>query len=281
MVCLASQQEDRLTRLIPQNLNRVAVVKTRDKRSAELAAACSARAWLDQATVLKQDMKAWVLSGESSVGPVVVKSMLLDQPADLLKRALGVTRLMRQWRGGELLARHGFAVARSLALWRGRDAQGRLVESLAMERHSGKTVLQYLAERDLPSVAEFALARALGSQAARLARAGLVNRDHKPSNLLVQPGDGNQGTVVVVLDTVAIRRARPRAALVHMLFELIVEPVGCRVKAPLGLRLALVRAAVKEFGWPRSEVPRLWSDVRARLAAHGDPTPKINPLADA
>jgi hypothetical protein len=264
----------------------MSILRIADGNAGVLLRLCATDGWKRGATVLKHDERSTVLTGESSAGPVVVKSLLLDRPKDVLSRMFSVTRFVRQWGGAELLARHGFAVATPLALWRGRDEQGRLVESLAMERLSGKTVLRHLADRDLPRDEQFALARELGSQAARLALAGLVNRDHKPSNLIVKSlagvsgSVGASGSVVAILDTVAIRRARPRAALVHMLFELIVEPIGCRLEIPLGLRLAAVRSAVREAGWPRKEVTQLWRDVRAALLAHGDPTPRINPLAD-
>lgn len=264
--------------MIDRASNQVVIVKAVGESGAAAAACCATSEWTRHAQVLKRDQREWVIAGDTPSGAVVVKSMVLDRPLDALKRWLGITRLMRQWRGAEILGRHGFVVARPLALWRGRDERGRLVESLAMERLPGKTVLRHLHDRDLAPDDESAVARQIGKDIARLARLGLVNRDHKPSNLLVQPVAGARGSVVAIIDTVAIRRSRPRAALVHMLFELIVEPIGCGISVPLRLRLWVLRAAVDEMGWQRREIVRLRREVRERLAAHGDPTPKVNPL---
>lgn len=223
--------------------------------------------------MLKEEGSTSVLAGDSPAGAVVVKRMVMDRGTDFIRRWCRATRLERQWRGAALLLRHGFSVARPLALWRSRDARGRTVESLAMERLHGETVLRHMADRSLSREAEFALARVLGEQAARLAMLGLVNRDHKPSNLLVLEGGS-----VAILDTVAIRRGRKWPSLVHMLFALIVEPIGCGVNVPSALRLGTVRAAACAAGLKQQDVARLWREVRARLERHGDPRPRINPL---
>jgi hypothetical protein len=242
----------------------------------------SANGWAERAEWLKQDERSTVLAGDSAAGPVVVKSLLVDRPKDLLSRALGVTRLMRQWRGAEVLALRGFVVARPLVLWRGRDDAGRVVESLAMERHAGKTVLRHLADGDLSAEMEAAVARRIGEDVARLARLGLVNRDHKPSNLLLHPSEPQAASlkpVIAILDTVGVRRSRsPREAAVRMLFGLTVECVGTGVLPRLSTRLTVVRAAAAGLGLPRREVAWLWLDVRERLGRHGDPRPRVDPL---
>lgn len=238
--------------------------------------------WHRAAAVLKRDERSSVLAGDSPLGPIVVKSLLLDRPKDWLSRAFGTTRLMRQWRGAEVLARHGFTVARPLILWRARDEQGRIIESLAMERLPGRTILQHLADRDLPPDVEAAVARRLGEDIARLARLGLVNRDHKPSNLLLIPPKPQASSLkpsIAILDTVGIRRSRsPRDALVRMLFALTVECVGTNTLPRFSTRLTLTRAAAAGLNLPRSDIPWLWFDVRDRLACHGDPTPRVDPL---
>lgn len=284
---------------------RVRLIRSRTPAAGRLPAALASDGWPARAEVLKQDERSSVLAGESPAGPVVVKSLLLDRRADALKRAVGGTRLLRQWRGAEMLARYGFAVARPLVLWRGRDERGRVVESLAMERLHGRTIIELMADHDLPRNGAFALARALGEQTARLAMLGLVNRDHKPSNLLVvlsepeaQARDheplaragGDSGASaslarasgsdvrIAILDTVAIRRANPWNALAHMLFELIVEPIGCGVAPSPALRRAAARAAARTMGLPADDALRLWREVRARLDRHGDATPRVSPV---
>jgi hypothetical protein len=234
--------------------------------------------------VLKEDRGLCVLAGDSPAGPVVVKRMVMERLGDRLKMALGWSRLARQWRGAEALARKGVAVARPIVLWRGRDERGRVVESLAMERVRGETVLRRMARRGVPPAERRALAEALGAQVGALARRGLMNRDHKPSNLVLR-GDGpGAPATIVVLDTVAIRRSRPWPALVRMLFSLVVEPAGCGVGIPASLRLRAVRASVRAAGLPGdpgAHARRLWHEVRDRLARHGDPTPRVDPLRPA
>ncbi|MBL8747376.1 MAG: hypothetical protein JNK58_13605 [Phycisphaerae bacterium] len=246
---------------------------------AALASLCASEPWVGRSEKFKQDERSSVLSGETFVGPVVVKSMRLDRPLDSLRRRLGITRLTRQWKGAAFLDRHGFAVAPPLALWHGRDALGRPIQSLAMARLPGQTVLQHLADRDLPPEDESAAARIIGEDIARLALLGYVNRDHKPSNLLLlRNAVAGAAPRIAILDTVGLRRCGKWSALVRMLFELVVEPTGCRVEIPLRLSLTTLHAVVRAAELRPTDGARLRRAVRDRLAAHGDPTPRINPL---
>lgn len=265
---------------MPEHLdNSLSVIRASDGEGRAIALHCSKPDWRERAAVLKREERAWVLAGDSPAGPVVVKSMTQGRMKGFLGRLFGQTRLMRQWRGAQLLRKHGFVVAMPIVLWQERDARRGIIESLAMPRLRGVTVLDALAEGSAGSKA-MEIARAAGAMVGRLARLGLLNRDHKPSNLLVLDGDRPGETPpIAILDTVGIRRCDRDEALERMLFSLIVEPIGCGIRVPIALRVTAVRAALAGTGLPAEDLRRVWNAVQRRFDAHGDPTPRINPLA--
>lgn len=241
-------------------------------------------AWRRASRVIKADARSSVMEGRVGGARVVVKSLRLGGPADVLKRLLRVTRLERQWRGAELLAARNVPAAGPLLLWRGRDTSGVLIESLVMEHVEGRTMLSLLRGGGLSEASMRQLARAAGEQAAMLASMGLVNRDHKPSNLLVmsdaaralESGEARAlapGSIAI-LDTVAIRRAPPIEARRSMLFSLLVEPIGVGAAPSPLARRAAVRAAARENATAALED---WRAVATRLKEHGDPTPAVDP----
>lgn len=254
----------------PAPRNQPRIIKAAGALAPAVAMHCATREWADGASVLKRDAGSWVLAGGSPAGPVVVKSMPADRPADALKMLFGRTRLLRQWQGAEVLARLRIPAARPIALWRSKDPQGRIIESLATEWLQGETVLHRVAS---PSASLDTLARDVGRLTGRLAGLGWFNRDHKPSNLMVLEGGG-----IALLDTVAIRRAAPRAALTRMLFTLLVEPIGCAVRVPARLRAVVMLAACRELGFSGEDRRVLRRRIEQRLSRHGDPRPKVNPL---
>ncbi len=266
-----------------------------------MARALMSSAWRDGARVLKREGGAEVLAGESVAGPVVVKSMRGSGGIGVaLSRLLRRSRLERECAGGERLARAGIDVAPFLALWRWRDERGDAVESLAMRRIEGPTLLQAMADPPADPAQRIALARAAGGLVARMLAAGLFNRDQKPSNIIVQGnggggggggggGSGSDAPRLVLLDPVGVRRpgltgnAKARR---RMLFSLIVEPIGCGLDVPMRWRLEAMRAALGPVAAARGSFAA--STVRADFRAidqmlfdHGDPTPSINPLGDA
>lgn len=266
---------------MPEHLDKsLSVIRALDGEGRATALHCSTPDWRERAAVLKREERAWVLAGDSPAGPVVVKSMTLGRMKGFLGRLFGQTRLMRQWRGAQLLRKHGFVVAEPNVLWRERGSQGEIVESLAMPRLQGVTALDSLAHTVAGSARSHSIVRAIGSEVGRLARLGLLNRDHKPSNLLVldsdRPGETRR---IAILDTVGIRRCGRDEALERMLFSLIVEPIGCGIGVPIALRVTAVRAALAGAGVPAEDLRRMWKAVQRRFDAHGDPTPRINPLS--
>jgi tRNA A-37 threonylcarbamoyl transferase component Bud32 len=253
----------------------VRVVRSRVSNPRALAAEVGDPAWSASAKVLKRDGRTAVLEGRVTVDgrarDIVVKVMRADRPKDRLARRLGGTRLMRQWSGAALLERAGIATPACLALWR--SAGG--VECLAMERAEGRTLLHEMARAGIPVRDRHALAGEAGRLVAQLVRAGVFNRDHKPSNIMVR-WDG-AGPRLSLIDTAGIRRRRAGGETV-MLAKLVIEclGVGARPRTPIMMRALCVCAT--ELGWDRARRRRTWKLVEYVISAHGNPRPKDDPL---
>ncbi len=234
--------------------------------------------------VVKHTQAATVLAGEVRVGGdalgVVLKVRRGGGLSEALKIAARESQLHRQWRGTELLARAGIPTATGLALWSGRE-DGQVVVVAAFERLDGEDLI-HLYER---GVLTGRLAREAGRLAGQVLRAGLFNRDQKPSNIIAL-ADGR----LAVVDTVGVRRLRPgeRLALrtrsqhspaVPMLASLVIEPIGVR-RPPRrtlcwrGLQGFAAAAGIDE----RAILKALWGSIAAHITAHEDPTPQDSPL---
>lgn len=231
---------------------------------------------------LKDDGGSWVRRARFSGREVVIKCRP-HGANEALKRTLRSTRGDRQWRGASWLMRHGFSTAKPLLL---ADAfvDGVRSELLVTAYIDARSVLEHLAAGDLSVGEQHEVARALGRMIAEMDRRGRWNRDGKPSNLLLERDDAGAFRIVVI-DTVAIRRAREFTSVWRALANLYIEPLGCGVPP----RRSLCARAVREVvgAPPRGDARHdwelvrgvTWGKVREIIAAHGDPTPRVNPLA--
>jgi hypothetical protein len=256
-----------------------------------IAALVSSSQWLSRVTVLKRDRRSSVLAGRIDSLPVVVKSLLHNRPSDGFSMVFGTTRGLRQWRGAKRLASRGFATPELLVLSRGKCGgrfqlwAGNFVETLVMERLEGPTLLEVIAGRapgiDAAHPRHARLARAAGELVAAMSRAGVRNRDLKPSNLIVLPSPPeiapHRAWTLAQIDTVGVQ-VRPDADHGEMLFRLLVECVGTGNTPSRTLRW---RAALAAANGDSARAKTLWRNVESRLARHGDPTPKVNPLGPA
>lgn len=212
---------------------------------------------------------------------VVVKAQRVEGVWGRVRDALGRTRLDRQWARAALVrARCRAAVVGDIAVCSARDEGGARWTMLISERVEGDTLLRAMAAPPAGR-ARRALARAAGALAAELARAGLMNRDLKPSNVIVRGG------ALVLIDLAGVARASPGGArvLAPMLASLVIEPSGCGVAIRRTDRSRAVRACVEAMGRELAADRRLarrglWRAVDARVRAHGDPTPKHDPLKE-
>lgn len=217
--------------------------------------------------------------------PVVLKCWRLSTIAHRAYAALRTTRGSRQWRGSRRLKEIGLRTPRSLALIRGRSGRD-LVEVLIMERLDGRTLLEHLARPTLTPRAEHRVATTLALQCHTMLRAGIFNRDHKPSNLMVLHADQSIAEIAI-LDAVAIRPFVGGGHGHAPPFErLVLEAIGVGTMPRRSLMARFVRewtACIHQAaGPPQREATRaLWAQIASRIRDHGDPTPTDNPLSAA
>jgi len=202
---------------------------------------------------------------------------------------LRLTPLSAEARGAARLTRLGIECARPIAHTltaqaltkdQAQSERPRRYECLLLPYIEGPTLLRAL--RDNPSDHP-ALAQAAGAIAGALARARWFNRDAKPSNFIVAGAEDHAAQPrLVAIDTAAIRRVlRPRAAMERMLASLMLEPSGVGVELPPAFLQAAASAALRALTGADpspSAIDALAKRVNARIRAHGDPTPRDNPL---
>lgn len=156
---------------------------------------------------------------------------LVDDPADHPADRGGEGGSPRQW---VVKTYHLHAVRRAAAArlrqspaWREFRAFGRLREAglrvppcvALVGRPDGDEalVMPYIDAEDLEAfiagsddpLARARVARAVGAQAGALLRAGLVNRDHKVSNLLIDASCRESGEPPIIIDPLGLRRRDP------------------------------------------------------------------------
>ena len=233
------------------------------------------------AEALKDNDRGTVWRAQLLGQDCVLKCLCLGSPRRRLQSMLRHSPAWRQWRGARWLLAHGFSTGEPLAIVRGRR-DGAPVECLILRRLPGQTALGHMAARDLPTQCVRLIALGVGRLAARLAREGRLNRDAKPSNLIVT-GLHETDVHLGIIDCGDLRRC-PRnhhAAVARMLAAALLEPIGCGLAPGLTLRMRSVRAAAEmlEPDSPRAVTRRLWRDIETLVEAHGDATPRDNPLA--
>lgn len=238
---------------------------------------------------LKLDRRSSVVRIDGTPeGAVVVKTRLTGRLKDRLNAALRRSQAQREVRGAAALHRLGVPTAQPLLLVRGsaRDGLGAR-ESLVSRALPGRTLLALMddAARRRPVAPSFAqraaVARAVGAQLRAFSAARRFNRDHKPSNLIVMFDDSPPE--IAVIDAVAIRRDRLRIGGLRMLTSLMLEPLGCGCPPSRTMRMrALIEATKDErrpAGAPLAARKAAWRAVAQAIEEHGDPQPRVNPLA--
>lgn len=251
------------------------MLRAGDPNAIPLARAVLSESWEAPPRDIKRDDRTSVRRARAADRDIVIKSWRLSRPKDLLNTLLIRTPGRRHWRGAARLARLGASSAPCLALLRSR-AGLRFTETLLLEAVPGATLLEHL-DMAARGASPFSwreqreLARAVGAQVRGLTTQGWFNRDHKPSNLIV-----NSPNRVVMIDVVAIRRDRERTGGARMLTSLMLEPMGVGCVASRTMRMRVLKEA--SGGASLSARKMAWRGIAERIAAHGDPRPKINPL---
>lgn len=243
-------------------------------------------AWMPDARVLKHDTHSWVMRAMMLGRDVVVKGRALHTPSRRLKSALRMGHGDKHWRGARLLMSRGIPTGAPIGHFRA-SADGVPWEVLVLEHVEGPTLLECLAKaRDgkMPVREQHAIARAVGEQVAAMRRAVVWNRDHKPSNLIIEGSDPAHPRVVLI-DCVGVSwwTFVGDVGVERMLTALMLEPMGCGCRPRAGLWMTAIRAM---FGEKLSAKRRdrhfglRWylDPIQDRIRRHGDPTPKVNPL---
>jgi hypothetical protein len=185
-------------------------------------------------------------------------------PWMLVKLALGIAQPQRQVRGARRLARAGIPTAEVRDR---RVAWGRRQVEIELSWVDGTSAWDLVSSVGLDEPERRRASAAVGRVVARLAGAGLFNRDVKLSNLVVvTTGDG---TVAWLIDTVDIRRLRrPAVEIARMLERLAVQPARSGIALAPPAWVPAMRTALR--GLPavtrRAVVRRLQSHRRREYA---------------
>ncbi|MHC5004218.1 MAG: BUD32 family EKC/KEOPS complex subunit [Planctomycetota bacterium] len=185
---------------------------------------------------------------------VVVKTWPLG-PLMLAKLAVGLSQPQRQRLGARRTAAAGIATTphRSgprLVVRRGRPRL-ELVHGFA----PGDDAFELVRAGGLPLPDRVRLARMCGGIVARYAGAGLLHRDLKLSNLVVDPGR----TSVTVIDTIGVRKQRDAAvATARMLERLDVQLREEAIDVGRAARLAALLIALRPLAPPQRRGACRW-----------------------
>lgn len=264
--------------------------------------------WAERATLLKEDGAVRVLATTLRDRPVVLKFYQHRGMLSRLRARLGFAAADRHWAGAALLAAEDVECAPMLALVSRR--KGPVHEDcLIMGRLQGQTLLRWLDDVErggVPIAQQHVVAQAVGAQVGCILAAGLHNRDHKPSNLIVRFEDGKP--IVAVADCQGVKRLERDKSrhTVRMQASLALEAIGAgvlprRTLIAMTLSTAVAAYTARRFGkasvedamamgrgerrrilhaLPRGTALAAWRRIAERIRVHGDPTPRVDPLAE-
>lgn len=229
--------------------------------------------------LLKRSLNVEVVRATLDVGrgpeDLVIKTEPAETLSDRLRVRLGSSRLHRHWENAQWLhRREAFPTAECLALLGSRSLGKVWQITLVARGVPGRSLLQVLADAAVPVRTQHRVAEAVARQTKAMFDAGLVNRDHKPSNLIVS--DGEQPTVTLI-DVVGIYSRSTPSDEARLHLGLMLEAIGTGHQP----RRALIARYLRTwFGpqWTKGQRRKLWRDIEQRIIDHGDPTPKDNPL---
>ncbi|MCX5661556.1 MAG: hypothetical protein NTW19_17905 [Planctomycetota bacterium] len=225
-------------------------------------------------TPLKDDRSSLVWHLEKGVREWVVKQRRQNVVKALVYHAVRRSASWREWRGARRLAAVGAPARQPLVL----------IFDCRFGRWSETLVLPFLDVSSLDALivegaagapppesrqgspARRRLARVLGAQIGRITAAGLVNVDHKPTNLMMVEGVAQGRAEPVIIDTTAVVGRDGDERVVRMLYNLLrasrrVGPIGPReamacLKAVLEVDPSLARGRPRRLRHVAQEVQR-------------------------
>lgn len=273
----------------------------------EWACALSQEPWAESATLLKEDRGVRVMAAELRGRPVVLKFYRYGGPFDRARARLGMAAGDRHWAGAALLATEGIPCAPMLALLSRKDG-GVREDCLIMGRLKGVSLLHCLDQArrgEMSLQRQHALADAVGLQVGCLLASGLHNRDHKPSNLIVS--FESDSPTVAIADCQGVHRLSrdrsrhsirtqaslaleaigagvlPRRAIIARTLRAVMAAYTARRFAKMPVEQALVLTKAEQDlvldSLPRGMPLKAWPRIAQRIRGHGDPTPRVDPLA--
>lgn len=233
------------------------------------------RPW-ESGTLVKGDGERAVWRANVLGSTVAVKV----RPAEPLRTLVAGNEFTRHLAAARLLGRAGIQTASVFCLGRaGGD------DVLVTEWLEGSTLLEAVARVSRDERA--ALLRSAGALIGRQLAAGLFNRDHKPSNVIVVSETGHD---LALIDIAGVRRPAFATSSTfvtlgaRMCASILIEPrgVGVAIEAEdLSIVVAevVIGATTVWAGITASDLRRkMLERASAIIAAHGDPAPKVNPL---
>lgn len=158
-------------------------------------------------TTLKDDPRSTVTRHDLDGRSWVVKRYHLSMAKRLVYGVVRRTPPWQEWSGARSLASTGIRMSRPLALIH--------PDRLVLSHHAGRTLHDWMRETS-DRHKRLNVARGVGAQIGRITGAGLINRDHKPSNLIVDAACEVGDAEPVLIDPAGLRRRTP-AKLLRML----------------------------------------------------------------
>jgi hypothetical protein len=230
--------------------------------------------WLSGERLKLDDRGRGVWRAEMLGADVAVKARPMLGVLDRLRFRLGATDLSRACLGAAILNARGVysPKVRVLALVR---VDGAWQEVLVTEWAGGRMLLGLWVEGSDDDRRK--LAALAGAAVGRLSSLCVFNRDCKPSNIVVD------GLEVGFVDVGGVRSSGGDLAgeLARMIGALGFEPTGVGARPTFDEVVIGVRAALGAAGVEPAQRRGVLKLVRELARAHGDPTPKDNPVAPA
>ena len=234
----------------------------------EILEALRADDWAPGSRFVKRDGGRWVWLGDLEIASGVVGLVIKGRARSGIGPAAD-RRAIKQAIGARRLGRAGVLTSEPIALLDVRLETGGRERWFVLRALQGQTLAQAVAcGGERPQEEDAELARRSGALVRTLCQAGLFNRDHKASNLIVTPS-GEIG----VVDTVAIRR-RPVGALARrrMLLAMCKELSGIGVLPGLTQMMRCVLSASDDAHGD-------WRWIAQALRDAGDTTPRVDPFS--
>ena len=169
--------------------------------------------------IFKEDHRSIVHRAEHGGESWVVKTYRTPRAKTSLYRLFRATPAWREWRASQKLVRAGIRTNPPLAMVYD-PARGEESQILVFPYIAGVTVHQFLKDDGEQNIRRH-LARAIGQQAGRMIAAGVVNRDHKPSNLIIDDACANGEHPPVIIDPLGVRTLRRDRQVYRMLSIMI------------------------------------------------------------